>query len=248
MISSVDYQPIRTKRAFEEIVEQVRDFIKDGSLQSGDRFPPERELSMRLNVSRSALREALRTLESSGILELRKGKGGGAFVSNGNPRALSDNMRDLLHLGNISIDQLTEARMWIEEIVVRVACQRATEEDFQALENNILEARTLYEQKRYSEKTDKNIEFHNILARATRNPILVMNVQSVTELLRNFAQRVSYDEATYLGFSERVLIVKAIRAGDEAKAVKKMLAMMRKWHQSYVGMAKGPSITGNGSR
>lgn len=238
MNDRLDYQPIRTKRAFEEVVQQIRDLVSGGSLQPGDRLPPERELSARLNVSRSALREALRTLESSGLLELRKGKGGGAFVTHGNPQAVSATMRDLLHLGNLSLDQLTEARRWIEEVVVRVATERATEADFLALEDNIRQAKALYEQKRYAEKTDKNIEFHVLLARATRNPILVMNVESMIELLRSFAQRVSSDQATYLGFAQRARVIKAMRARDADKAVKEVVAIMTKWHRSYVGVVE----------
>ena len=121
------FKPVREKRAFEEVADRVRKMLENGELQVGDRLPPERELSKQLSVSRAALREALRTLENAGLLELRPGKLGGAFVTDARPQAISDNMSDLLRLGGISLAHLTESRAWIEEVVVRVACERAEE-------------------------------------------------------------------------------------------------------------------------
>lgn len=229
------YRQVRVRRTFEEVALQLRTMLGDGTLRPGDRLPPERELSRRLGVSRSALREALRTLEIGGLLELRKGKTGGAFVTSGDPSVLSNGMRDLLTLGNLSFEELAEARLWIEELVVRIACKRATEADLQALEHNLRDAEALLGQGRYAEKTQANIEFHNILARATRNAILVMNVSTITEVMRGFAERV--DEPTDLSMPERHRFIRALRARDEERAVKIILTMMRRWHRRFVGRA-----------
>jgi DNA-binding FadR family transcriptional regulator len=134
------FQPLRGKRAFEEVADRVRQMLEEGELKVGYRLPAERELSKQLNVSRSILREALRTLENTGLLELKPGKLGGAFVSDGKPEAVSETMSDLLRLGGISLAHLTEGRAWIEEVVVRVACERADEADFLALEANVRKA------------------------------------------------------------------------------------------------------------
>ena len=226
----------RNRRTFEEVADQLREMLVSGKLKPGDRLPAERELSGQLGVSRSALREALRTLEHAGMLELRKGKTGGAFVTSGGTQAMSDRMRDLLHLGNISISELTEARAWIEETVVRVACERATEEDFQALEQNVREAEALFKQGRYVEKSDVNIDFHNILARATRNPVLVMNVRTMTDMVRNFTHNVGTEQISS-AFVERRRVIKALRNRDAAKATKELIDMMKRWEQLSIRVA-----------
>jgi DNA-binding FadR family transcriptional regulator len=212
------------------VAAQLRELLMNGVLKPGDRLPAERDLSLRLGVSRSALREALRTLENNGMLELRKGKTGGAFVTSGGTTAVSNNMRDLLHLGNISLSDLTEARVWIEEIVVRVACERATEEDFKALEFNLKQAEELYAEGRFFEKSDVNIEFHNILARATRNPLLVMNVQTITDMVKYFAHRVGTERIS-MGFEERHRFIKALRSRNVGRAAHEMVELMKRWER-----------------
>src|SRR3989304_7720395 len=105
------FKPVRAQRTFEEVVNQVRDQLAGGELVPGERLPPERELARQLNVSRSALREGLRKLEIAGIADLRKGRTGGAFITRGNPKVVSDSMADLLRLGDVSWADLHEPRI-----------------------------------------------------------------------------------------------------------------------------------------
>lgn len=116
------------------------------------------------------MREALRSLEASGVITLRTGKGGGAYVSSGSPSAVSASLTDLFYLQQISIENLTEARIEIEDAVVRLACRRATAEDLALLDANIDAAMALHRQGRLQEKAAMNIEFHNLLAAASKNP------------------------------------------------------------------------------
>lgn len=232
------FNQVRVRRTFEEVASQVRDRLREGELKVGDRLPPERELSRQLNVSRSALREALRTLEIAGVIEMRKGKTGGAFISSGDQQVLSNSMADLLQLGNISLAHLTEARLWIVETVVRVACERATSEDIKALEENLRLAQDYFERGLLIEKSDTNIEFHNILARATKNPVLSMIMKTLTDVLRVFARRLGA-ESTRQGFWSRARFLEALKAKDAETAVKEMERHLRKVHRVYVKLARG---------
>lgn len=235
--TQLTFKPLREKRAFEEVADRVRQKIEEGSLRVGDRLPPERELSKQLNVSRSILREALRTLENAGVLELKPGKGGGAFVSGGNTDAVSESIGDLLRLGGISLAQLTEARAWIEEVVVRVACERANEADFEALEANVKLAEQLFAEKRMMEKLDVNIEFHNVLAAATKNPVLVMMMQTLGGVMRSFAKRLGA-ETTRSVIRSRSRFIELLRTRDADAAVAEMHEHLKSIQSVYMQFAE----------
>ena len=129
----VTFRPIHTRRAFEEICERIREQLALGVLKPGDKLPPERELAQQLGVSRNVLREALRSLEMAGVLRLQKGVKGGAFIQEGDTSRMNDVMRDMLSLGTISVRELSEARIHVLDLVVRLACAHARQSDFVAL-------------------------------------------------------------------------------------------------------------------
>ena len=234
-------RPVRTARTFEGVVNQVREMLSAGELNPGERLPSEREFARQLKVSRSALREGLRTLEIAGILELRKGRSGGAFITRGNQQVVSDSMADLLRLGDISWHHLTEARIWIEEVIVRMACARATREDIEALEENIREAMALFEKGQLMAKTDVLIDFHNLLAEATSNPVLVMITRMLTDTLRYFTRRLG-SETTREVFRSRRRFMNAFAKGDVEAAVSEMERNLRKVHRLYLRLAKTGSM------
>ena len=138
--SPLVFQALTPHRAFEDIAGQIRAQVASGNLKPGDRLPPERELAALFQVSRNTLREALRALEIAGMIESRKGANGGAFVLPGNSGVVVRGMSDLYHLGAITPEHLTEARIWLSELVVRVVCERGSDEDLQALEANVARA------------------------------------------------------------------------------------------------------------
>ena len=235
------FKPVRSKRAFEEVADRVREMLESGDLKVGDRLPPERELSKQLNVSRPALREALRTLENAGLLELRPGKLGGAFVSDAQSQAISDNMSDLLKMGGISLSHLTEARAWIEEVVVRVACERADDADFVALEENVRLAEQLFSEGRMMEKLDVNIEFHNVLAASTKNPVLVMMTQTLGNVMRSFAKRLGAETKRSV-IRSRTRFIASLRSRDADAAVAEMHEPLRTIQKVYMEFAKAKGI------
>jgi DNA-binding FadR family transcriptional regulator len=235
------FKPVHVQRTFEEVVNQIRDQLAAGKLVPGERLPSERALASQLNVGRSALREGLRTLEMSGVVELRKGRAGGAFITRGNPKVVSDSMADLLRLGNVSWTHLTEARIWIEEVIVRVACERAAPEDYAALEDNIRQSMELFEIGLLMKKTEVLIEFHNILARATGNPVLVMVTGMLTETLRYFTRRLG-PGTTRAVFRSRRRFMKAFVAHDADAAVDEMERNLRKVHNLYLKLAKAGQV------
>ena len=180
------FEPIHTRRAFEEICERIRAQIAAGTLRPGDKLPAERELALQLGVGRNALREALRSLEIAGIVRLHKGAKGGAFIQSGDADRMNDVVRDMLSLGSISIAELTESRMHIQDLVVRLACERATRTDLDALAANIERTEQMTVDGRYVDRVECSREFYRLLAAATHNQVLAMMVHSITEILMQF--------------------------------------------------------------
>ena len=207
------FKPIHVPRVFDEIAEQVRQRIYDGDLTPGDKLPSERDLATQFGVGRMVVREALRALEESGFIEIRKGSGGGAFIKEASSEVAVRSLTTLIQLGRVTIDDLTEARMWVEMIIVEHAAKRRTDEDLQAMEEAILESRRIFEAGGIPR--DVNLEFHLHLANAAKNPIFVMLVQSLMDVLRQFLERLDSARPYLGGISNHHLkILEAIRNQD----------------------------------
>lgn len=181
------FAPLKRNRLSDQVSTEIQARIASGELRSGDKLPPEREMAESFGVSRGAVREALRSLERTGLVALQAGAQGGAFIGEGNPELIGDSFRNLYQLGSVSLDELTEARLWLETTVTRIACARATDEDIAALTANVDEAERLLLAKRYDDKIDVHIEFHRLLARATHNAVMVMLMDALMQVMRDFA-------------------------------------------------------------
>ena len=226
----MDFSAISPSRAVDEIAAQVREMIATGKIKPGDRLPSERDLSGRLGVSRNTLREALRALENAGIVEMRKGATGGAFVLHGNSDVIVGGMRYLYHLGAITPQQFTEARMWLSDVVVRVASERATEEDFAALEANIDASAKAVD---FDERARHNRAFHVILARATRNPILIITMEGIVEVFAHFISQIGPSDNAFILPSRR-RFMKHLRARDAVKAAAEMKQALVRLQTQYM--------------
>ena len=226
----LDFAAIAPARARDEIAAQVRDLIAAGKLTPGDRLPSERDLSARLNVSRNTLREALRALEHAGIIEMRKGATGGAFVRPGSSGVIVNGLLDLYHLGAITPLQLTEARVWMSEIVVRIACERATDIDFEALDANIEASANASS---FEERARCNREFHIILAQVTRNPIMVITMESIMAVLINFIAQIGPNDNSFV-LPSRKRFMKHLRARNAAAAGAEMKKSLARLQSAYM--------------
>lgn len=234
-VSGLGFAPIMPQRAFEEIAAQIRELVATGKLKPGDRLPTERTLSSRFNVSRNTLREALRALELSGMVELRKGASGGAFIVPGNSDVVVNGLRDLYHLGAITPQHLTEARIWMSAVVVRIACERMTEEDLLRLEANVAAALTAQKSGNFEERAELHRQFHNLLAAATHNPIIQVTTEGMMEVMRQFIKGIGPSENSYTIPSRRRLLAH-LRARDADAAVKEMTSFLQRLEVKYLAL------------
>src|SRR5277367_2438163 len=135
-----DAIPIReakSRRAFEVVYDKIRRELAEGVLKAGDKLPAERELAEKLGFSRAAVREALRALEATGLVQLQKGVKGGAFIQNSNRNDVNRSINDIVVLGRVPLRHVMEVRTLLLTRAVELACEQASSEDLDRIEKNI---------------------------------------------------------------------------------------------------------------
>ncbi len=137
------FKTARVNRISQNIVEQIRENILAGKLKPGDRLPSEKELSLEFGVSKASLREALRALESLGMLEVKQGMNGGAFVKEVDLETARNNMFNYIFFQNPSIGEFTQLRNLIEPQVAEIAAGKITAADLDYLEHNLSQTRAV---------------------------------------------------------------------------------------------------------
>jgi GntR family transcriptional regulator, transcriptional repressor for pyruvate dehydrogenase complex len=212
------FAPIRTKRVFEEICEQVRREMAAGTLRPGDKLPPERELALKLGVSRAAVREALRSLEIAGVVGLHKGARGGAFILKGDPDLVTRSIRDMFHLGRISLDNLTEARTLVMQVAMQLACERIRPTTVAALERNVDRLTTLPVSGKAAERVAISAEFYRLISQATDNTVLQVIIEALTDIVLQQVEQSNIEFfPNLIAHRRRLVEYIATRQVDEAK-------------------------------
>ncbi len=211
----------KSRRAFEDICVQIRKEVSEGRLKPGDRLPAERELAEQLGVSRTAVREALRGLEVAGVIACQRGINGGAFIRHGDPTIITQAVQDMVLLGRITAESVTETRILLMNDALRLACKRATSVDLDAIERDI----DLVERLTYSgdlkQRSTYIINFYSLVARATHNEVMVMLIDSLSEIVRQLLERLGPDPRTDV-IGVRRAILKHLRAGNAEAATEEM--------------------------
>ena len=131
------FKSAKVNRLSQNIVQQIRDAILTGNLKPGDRLPSEKELAINFGVSKASLREAFRALEALGLLEVRQGMSGGAFVREVDSQTARSSMFNYIFFQNPSIDEFTQLRGFIEPPIAAIAAQKITDGDLIDLEKNL---------------------------------------------------------------------------------------------------------------
>jgi DNA-binding FadR family transcriptional regulator len=213
------FSPVNNDRVSQVIVDQIKLLIRDGRLQPGDRLPSERELCQRFGVSRVTVREALRVLEASGLLAIRVGARGGAFLTSPTTERLSEGLADLISLSRLTAANVTEARMIIELGVLPLAVERATEQDVADLFAMVREHEQALAAGTYN--MEMSAAFHLRVAECANNPAVAMLVQSFHgPMLMSLAESHQAAPMSPQGVDEHLGLAQAIADHDLAAARK----------------------------
>ncbi|MBW1721764.1 MAG: FadR family transcriptional regulator [Deltaproteobacteria bacterium] len=180
-----------TKLAHEKIVDQIRNAIFERKLRPGEKLPTERQLADIFKTSRVTVRSALLTLKNGGLLEVKQGKNGGAFVAEDIGEAeLARVLRDIIGLKGISIDHVIEVRLMIEPQIAYLAAKNADQSDIETIWATIQELDHLFREKSTFRSSDEN--FHKALARAAKNPMLTVFQASLIDVLFKFIYTIAW--------------------------------------------------------
>ena len=238
------FQPVKSRRVFEEVADQVRKHIAAHNLRPGDKLPPERDLADQLGISRNGVREALRALEIAGVISLKPGLHGGAYISHGDPSHVSRSLRDQFSLGALTLETVTEARRWICPMVVRAVCERATEADLAAMEENVALADHLYHDGEWDQKIVVQVDFHNLLARATKNPVIEILMESLSGITLELARRIGPEKCRD-SIKSRYRLLAHIRERNAEAAAQEIDNHLRELQKRYLAvMAADPERFG----
>jgi len=183
------FDPIKTERTFERVSTKIKGLIFDGILIPGDRLPSETELAQQFDVGRQTIREALRILELSGFITIQKGGSGGPMIRTTILNTINNLFLDAFRLERITTEELTLARIEIEKVVIGYVIDLADEQDIQGLRENIQKAREKTEKGIMA--IDENVNFHNLLAQASKNHVFVMVVGSIMAVVRDHTSRLT---------------------------------------------------------
>jgi len=218
------FTPVQTRRTFEEAADQIAEKVRTGELRTGDRLPGERSLATQMEISRPTLREAVKVLVDAGVLEVRRGPGGGMYVAT--DVVPTELVRHSASLRLAEIAAVLEARRLLEPRVAQLAAERATDEDFDALERSIEAMRVLVGGGWHPRHEDRflqlDVQFHLALARAAGNPMVETLMRMLfrqLEIARDMAMHIPLVPEWTIGIHERTLA--ALRSGepDEVEAV-----------------------------
>jgi GntR family transcriptional regulator, transcriptional repressor for pyruvate dehydrogenase complex len=171
----------RQARVSEAIVHRIKKQITAGTLLVGHKLPAEREMARQFKTSRVSVREAYRSLEEVGVLRIRRGAEGGAFVTQLDHQPVLRSLSLVLGLGGTSHKELTEARMLIEPPIARLAALRARTEDVVRLEQ-VLAQEEQEAARRAGPFRPTASRFHRSVADCTRNLPLIVLMNALADL------------------------------------------------------------------
>lgn len=175
------FTPVKSKKVYQLIIEQVQNMIITGELNRGDKLPSERVLSGQFNVSRASIREALRSLEILGIIESRQGEGN--FVRKTTENQWLEPLSVTFKLNNGTFNEILEMRQILETEAARLASERINNDEKKLLIELMDSIRNTPHE---AEKANYDRSFHQLIAEASNNLLIAAVMGSITAILRNF--------------------------------------------------------------
>lgn len=214
------FTPLKNERFFEKVARAIQREILLGNLKPGQKLPNEAELGRQFNVGRSAIREALKVLEISGLLYVKRGYNGGTFVRPPDP---ADAFVTPTLLAPVATGwvQLMEARRLIEVKTASLAAERAAQDEILALGEEVARMRLVTATP--ARFIEQDFTFHLRLAEAAKNEVFVLVMDSIKSLLKKETNDLLLQDGTVDEIvSDHDAIYRRVAARDPAGAAQEM--------------------------
>ncbi len=213
-------------RSFDGVVEQLREAIFSGRIRPGQRLPGERRLCEELGVGRPTLREALRSLEAVGIIEVRPGKSGGSYAATPSESTVGDALAALVQLRGASLEDLAEFRVDFEGENAAWAARRADAGDIAALQAIAADAGAAGTR---GEVVEIDVRWHEALARATKNRLRIGIALGIHDAVLRRHRTLGLGAKAPSIPEDVAAITAAVAAGDADAARRLMRAHIEAW-------------------
>ena len=202
---------VEKRRAYEDIVKQIRDLVEKGRLKKGDQLPTERELTDTFKVSRATVKEAIRTLESMRLVESRQGDG--TYVLASSEEALVQPLAATLLHEKDDLADIFFIRKIVEPVVAQLAAEHATREEIKELEDILRKQEKDLSGGINIVETDS--AFHNSLAGMAKNRVMERLLLAIVDLLAQTREGyLQNDERAHGSLRGHQEILSAIKRGD----------------------------------
>ena len=213
--------PPKRERLSDAIASQIKALIFSNNVEERQKLPSERELAVQLGVSRVVVRDALRSLELSGLIEIRPGSLGGAYVAYNLYKPFLNSIYDLFREGKLTLHHFYEVREAIECSSIKRAVTRVSEEDIRRLET--INRKLIDDIEDKTKLRENNLAFHLAIADISGNPLIKMMVQSLIELLNTlYPQSRQSSEYIRNTYHRHEAIIQALKERDGEQCEKLM--------------------------
>ncbi len=176
----MEFKRLNNVKRYEEVAEQIKKAIYSGTLGIGAKLPSENEMVLQFGVSRSVIREALRSLEQMGLVSVRQGSAGGTFVGDLSVGKMAEVFTVMMNLDRFKTEHVYEVALLLETTVAELAALNGTPQDLELLEQNLLD----HYHADMPDEDHATLGFHVALARASGNPLLETLVTVLINLVR----------------------------------------------------------------
>jgi len=209
--AKAEFEAVRKVKLYEGVARQIERFISEGVLRPGDKLPSERELAETFEVSRSSVRDGIRTLELTGLVEARQGEG--TIVCDLSPDSVVNPLASVLVRKRQLVAELLDVRKMLEPPLAARAASNASPEEIAHLEDILRRQGQKVRQGELAVEEDS--EFHYGIARAANNSVIMKVLDILMDLLRKTRERsLQVQGRPQQSFASHRRILSAIKRGD----------------------------------
>ena len=211
------FSKVKVSSSSEIVALKIRQAVVNGKYSKGSKLPPERELAAQFGVGRSTIREALKTLKAMGLITVKTGSRGGAFVQDADVESMAEAIQLMLELKITHWKEVLEVRSAIEPFTNKLAAQNRSADDVDELMQLLYNSQKVLQN--YEEYITYNTNFHLKLAECSRNNLLYSLLTTASELIARSGHEVMKDyETRQLAHKEHLRLIAAIREQDGKQA------------------------------